>query len=661
MSYCATFGDAPTSHNAFITCGIQSRAARIKGRLAGQAFVKALPTLRNVDSERRLFQARVVFACLAMGVLVCIILARLVFLQVFNHEHFTTLSQENRLKILPLPPPRGVIYSRDGVVLAENRPSFTLAVIPENTPDMDAALRGLSELIELTNEELDRFSRQLSYSRRFENVTLKSDLTPEELAIFSVNRFLYPGFFVDVGLSRHYPLGESTAHVLGYVSRISESDLNSIDEAAYTATTHIGKSGVEKAREALLHGEVGHQKVEVNAQGRILRVVERTPPIPGADLFLTLDSELQRDAVSAMDGRKGAIVAIDPATGGILVFVSTPSFDPNAFVNGIGRSLYRSWSTSSERPLFNRALQGQYPPGSTIKPLVALGGLDHGVRNSEDTTWCPGWYSLPEQSHRYRDWLKGGHGQVDLKRSLARSCDVYFYKLARDLGIKRLHESLQRFGVGEITGVDIPGESPGLNPSPEWKKRARNLPWYPGETLIAGIGQGFMLVTPLQLAYLTSIVATRGEVSIPHFLDQIEAPGDHPPMTPGMYRRPKVVLAHDHYWDLIVDGMVEVVHGTTGTARRSGLNAPVRFAGKTGTAQVFGIAQDADPKAQDVPAHLVDHALFIAFAPVDAPQIAIAVIVENGGGGSRIAAPIARRLIDSFFKRSDVAEMPANG
>ncbi len=623
--------------------------------------MKSLPTLKNVDRERRLFQARIIAACVLMAVLVCVVLGRLVYLQVFNHGHFSTLSHENRLKIVPLAPPRGHIYSRDGVLLAENRPSFLLSVVPENATDIDESVRELRTLLDLDDEVLEEFSRHLRYSRRFENVTLKSDLSPEELAIFSVNRFRFPGFMIEAGLSRHYPRGESMAHLLGYVGRISETDLESIDQSNYSATTHIGKTGVENAREDLLHGSVGFQTVEVNAQGRILRVVERTPPVAGSDLYLTIDAGLQDAAIAAMEGRKGAIVALDPATGEVLVFVSNPSFDPNEFVNGIGRKLYRSWSTSTERPLFNRALQGQYPPGSTIKPMLALAGLEQGLRKEGDTTWCPGWYSLPGHSHRYRDWLKRGHGRVNLKFSLAHSCDVYYYRLAQELGITRLHDALARFGLGEITGIDIPGESRGLLPSPAWKKRSRRLPWYPGETLIAGIGQGFMLATPLQLAYATSVLAMRGEVMIPHFLAQIDGPGDNATIALDTYHRPSVALKSEKHWDAVIEAMVEVVHGPTGTARRSGLDAPVRFAGKTGTAQVYGIAQDVDAKDEEVPDHLKDHALFIAFAPAEEPQIAIAVIVENGGGGSRTAAPIARKIIDRFFGRPETAEEPASG
>ena len=618
-----------------------------------------MPALKDVSRERRLFFHRVLVASISMGLLIAAVLARLFFLQIISHDHFTTLSHDNRLKILPLPPPRGLIYSRDGTLLAENRPSFSLTVVPENVTAMDAALHELRGMLNLSDDEIEQFKKQLKFARRFEGVTLKSDLTPEELATFSVNRFRFPGFVIEAGLARHYPLGENFAHVIGYVGRISESDLATIEQSNYAATTHIGKMGVEKSREELLHGRVGYQKVEVNAQGRILRVVERTPPVPGRDIYLTLDAGLQAEAIAALDNYRGAIVVIDANTGAILAFVSKPAYDPNAFVNGVSRSLYQSWSTSLERPLFNRALQGQYPPGSTVKPLVALAGLQYGVRTPDKATWCPGWYSLPNDTHQYRDWLKTGHGYTNMKFSIAHSCDVYYYTLAHDLGIRRLHEMLSKLGLGAITGIDIPGEAGGLLPSPEWKKRVRKQPWFPGETLIAGIGQGYMLATPLQLAYAAAIVATHGQPMIPHFLGQIADPVSEESISPDFYRRPRVELNSPKYWDEVIDGMDEVVNGETGTAHKSGIGSLVRFAGKTGTAQVYGIAQGQKAKTTGVPEHLQDHALFIAFAPVDAPQIALAVVAEHGGGGSHTAAPIARRLMDYYFKDA-VAAKPAS-
>ena len=611
--------------------------------------MKPLALLKDTNRELRLFRARTAVAVGLMFALTLLIIGRLAYLQIVSYTYFTTLSQDNRLKIVPIAPPRGLIFARDGTVVAENRASFSVTVIPENANDIRGAVNELRELLDLSDAGSERFFEQLKRVRRFEKVTLKSDLNPEEFAIFAVNQHRFPGFQIEADLARHYPLGEQLAHVVGYVGRISKTDLDRIDATNYSATNHVGKIGVERARENILHGHVGYQRVEVNAQGRVLREFDKTPPIAGQDIYLTLDTSLQAAAVVAMEDRKGAIVAIDPASGGILALVSKPSFDPNAFVHGVDRALYKSWSTSSERPLFNRALQGQYPPGSTIKPLIALAGLEHRVRTPTDRTWCPGWFSLPGDQHRYRDWRKEGHGHVDMMKSISRSCDVYYYTLAHDLGINRMQQTLGRFGFGAPTGVDIPGEASGLLPSPLWKKRARDLPWYPGETVITGIGQGFLLTTPLQLAYATSIIANRGDVIIPHLVGQIEDREGPIPVDPQIYHRPRVAIMAEDAWGEIIKGMVEVVNGARGTARASGRGARVKFAGKTGTAQVFGIAQDEELEEDEIPEHLRDHALFIAFAPVDAPEIAIAIVVENGGSGSRTAAPIARRLIDTFF------------
>jgi penicillin-binding protein 2 len=491
-------------------------------------------------------------------------------------------------------------------------------------------------------------------------VAVKTGLDEAEVALFSVNRHRFPGFSIAARLSRHYPRSDELAHVIGYVGRISEEELSGLDPVAYRGSTHIGKVGVEKARESVLHGRVGYQRVEVNAQGRVLRVVERTPPMPGNDVYLSLDIALQSLAIEALQGNNGAVVAIEPATGEILAFVSKPSFDPNQFVNGISRVRSSALRASKERPLFNRALQAQYPPGSTVKPMVALAGLDAGVRDPDDRTWCPGWFSLDGDDHRYRDWLKRGHGHVGLVDSLAQSCDVYYYSLAHELGITRIHKMLSQFGFGRPTGIDLPGETGGLLPSVEWKRNARNLPWYPGETLITGIGQGFMLASPLQLAYATATVANRGARLVPHVVAQIEDPMAQLASETGFHERAAMTVKNAEYWDDIIGGMVEVVHGVRGTARRSGAGANYRFAGKTGTAQLFTIAQDEVANNEETPKHLRDHALFIAFAPIDNPQIAVAVVVENGGSGSGTAAPIARKILD-YFLTGEIEQANDNG
>ncbi len=618
--------------------------------------MQKLPTLKDPNRELRIFQARIWAAIAMMVVLICTVIGRLAYLQIIEHRHFTTLSQDNRLKVLPIPPTRGLIYSRDGQILAENRPSFSLEMVPERVKDVPSALGEVANLLQLEDDETQRIIKAWERARGFDPVVVKTGLDERQVALFSVNRHRFPGFNIAARLARYYPKEAEMAHVIGYVGRINENEQRDLDATAYRGSTHIGKVGVEKAREGVLHGTVGYQQVEVNAQGRVLRIVTRVPPVPGHDIYLTLDAELQQIADQALADNNGAIVAIDPATGEILAFVSKPSFDPNLFVNGISTERYSELRESSDRPLFNRALQAQYPPGSTVKPMVALAGLEHSIRHSDDETWCPGWFSLEGDDHRYRDWLKRGHGQVDLTRSIAESCDVYYYALARDLGIARIHSMLSKFGLGRPTGIDLPGETGGLLPSAEWKRRARSLPWYPGETLITGIGQGFMLTSPLQLADATATLANRGARFAPHVVGQIEDPMAQLASEIGIHERPTLELAKASNWDAVIQGMVDVVHGASGTARRSGAGASFQFAGKTGTAQLFGIAQDETIDNDETLKHLRDHALFIAFAPVDNPEIAVAVVVENGGSGSRTAAPIARSILDYYLTGAVIAE-----
>ncbi|MFT4561238.1 MAG: penicillin-binding protein 2 [Gammaproteobacteria bacterium] len=582
-------------------------------------------------------------------VLTLVVLGRLTYLQLLEHRHFTTLSQDNRLKVVPIPPTRGLIYSRDGQVLAENRPSFSLEMVPERVRDFEATLPAVAQLVNLDEDEIARIDEERRRARGFDAIVIKTGMSENEVSKFSVNRHRFPGFAVVARLARYYPFGEELAHVVGYVGRINETEVKAIDPVAYRGTSHIGKTGVELAREEILRGKVGYQQVEVNAQGRVLRVVTDSPPVPGHDVYLTLDLGLQKTATAALTDNNGAIVALNPSTGEVLAFVSRPSFDPNLFVNGISKDRYKALRNSKDRPLFNRALQAQYPPGSTVKPMVALAGLESGTRHSDDDTWCPGWYSLDGDDHRYRDWLKRGHGHVNLTRSIAESCDVYYYALARDLGIARIHSMLSEFGLGKATGIDLPGETAGLLPSAEWKRRARNLPWYPGETLITGIGQGFMLTSPLQLAYAVSTIANHGRRMAPHVVGQIEDPLARVASEIGIHERPAIEISNSQYWDDVINGMLEVVHGTRGTARRSGDGAFYRYAGKTGTAQLFGIAQDAVANNDETPKLLRDHALFIAFAPEKDPEIAVAIIVENGGSGSGTAAPIARLMLDYFL------------
>ena len=586
-----------------------------------------------------------------MFLLGMLIVIRVFFLQVVMHDHFTTLSQHNRVKIQPIAPIRGLIFSSDGVLLANNSPSFSLALVPEQVDDIDQTVEALKKLIEIDASDLDRFRKQLRKKHLFASVPLKFNLSDDEVAKLSVNRHRYPGIEVVAGLNRFYPLSEKMAHVSGYVGMIDEDELASLDTSNYKGTSHIGKLGVERAYENLLHGKVGYRQVEVNATGRIIRLLERTAPVSGNNIYLTLDASLQNLAVEALTDKRGAIVAIDPEDGGVLALVSSPGYDPNPFVNGIDSSSYKKLLASKDTPLLNRALQGKYPPGSTVKPFFAIGALEYGLRNTSDETWCQGWYSLKGSTHKYRDWKKEGHGHTNLVNAVAQSCDVYFYALAHDMGINRIHELLDRFGFGRKTNIDIVGEVTGLNPSQEWKRKSYGQAWYPGETLIVGIGQGSSLITPLHLAVATAAIANRGKLVRPHLFasarDSItnELVEEYTPA-----EMKSIELKDEKHWQQVIDSMVEVMHGLRGTARRVGANAAYIMAGKTGTAQIVAIAQEEEYEVDLVPEELRDHALFIAFAPVDQPQIALAIIVENGGSGSSGAAPIARVLFDHYLQ-----------
>lgn len=617
------------------------------------------PQVGSRARDLETFQRRLWLGVAGMGVLGLVLIGRLVYLQLISHDHYTTLSQENRLKLLPIPPTRGLIYSRDGILLADNRASFALEVVPERVDSLERALVEIRQVVEVDEDALARFRSELRQKRRFDNVTLKNNLSEEEVAVFAVNRHRFPGFEIKARLTRYYPLGSQFAHLVGYVGRINVQELGRIDAANYSGTTHIGKEGVEKAREEVLHGIAGYQNVEVNAQGRILRVVERRAPVQGKDVHLTIDTGLQAVATAALAGERGAIVAIEPASGAVLAFVSNPSFDPNQFVNGISTRLYTEWRDSPDRPLFNRALQGLYPPGSTVKPPMALAGLHYGLRTPGDASYCPGWMQLPGHKHKYRCWQKSGHGQVDLARSLAESCDVYYYDLARDLGIDRMHEVLGQFGLGSTTGIDLPGELAGLLPSRAWKQRVRKQPWYPGETLINGIGQGFMLTTPLQLAHMAAILANRGQVMAPHVVANLADPVNRQVDVVPPFQRGTIALRDAGLWNHAIEGMHQVVKGEHGTARATGLGARYEYVGKTGTAQLFKIAQDRTVRNEDVIKRLRDHALFVAFAPIENPEIALGIIVENGESGSKAAAPIARRLLDYYF--GEASAVDANG
>jgi len=605
--------------------------------------------LKDHFVEGRDVNNRLIFAAVFSAVLFLGLFTRLVFLQVFEHEHFTTLSNNNRIDIEDLPPQRGLIFDRNGVVLAENIPVFSLEMIPEQVDDIEQTLQELALLFAMTEDEILAIKKQVKSQRNFRQVIIRQRLTEQEVASFSVNRHRLTGVDVVGRLTRHYPHGALFAHTIGYVGRINKRDEKRIDKQNYKGTLHIGKTGIEKQYENFLHGQVGSQQVETNVRGRVVRSLERLAPVAGSDLFLHLDLGLQRVAAEALADYNGAVIALDPKTGGVLAMVSKPDFDPNSFVNGISTKDYALLNTSTDRPLFDRALRGYYPPGSTLKPFVALAGLELGVINKTTTGYCPGWYSLPNQKHRYRCWKKHGHGSVDVTSAISQSCDVYFYDLAHSLGIDRLHGFLDLFGFGHRTGVDIPSEGRGLSPSREWKRDNRNKAWYPGETLISGIGQGFNQTTPIQLAYATAILAMRGAAVRPSVMMASRAAGQDQLQLSEKKLGEDLPIEDSKQWETIIDAMEDVTHGSRGTARHIAKGLPFKMAGKTGTAQVFGIKQDEEYNADELDRKLHDHALFIAFAPVDDPQIVLAIVVEHGGSGSRTAAPIARKMIDQYF------------
>jgi penicillin-binding protein 2 len=596
------------------------------------------------------FSVRALVSILVLLLLVLLLGGRMFTLQVGAHEHFTTLSENNRLRIEPIPPTRGLIYDRNGILLAENRPAYQLEVTVEQAGDLGLLLERLSDLVDLSPAEIDRFRASVRQRRPFQPVLLKSGLDDETVARIAVARHELPGVEIEARPVRHYPQGADFAHVVGYVGRINEQDLRRLDTRNYSGTSHTGKTGVERHYEDILHGTTGHKQVEVNAQGRVIRELSVVPPVPGQDLFLSIDVDLQRAARDALAPHDGALVAIDPATGEVLALVSKPGFDPNPFVNGISHRDFSALQSDPHNPLFNRALSGQYPPGSTLKPIVALAGLEENVTTAERRMFATGYYQLPGYERRYRDWRRGGHGWVDMNRAIAVSSDVYFYDLGHKLGIDRMAPMLGAFGVGSRVGIDATGERPGILPSREWKRSVQNLQWFPGETLITAIGQGYMLTTPLQLADLTSTLANRGQRVQTRLLRAIRESGDGEPL-PQPVRTLAPVIASEAHWDVIHQALIDAVHARHGTAWGSiGSTAPpYRIAGKTGTAQVFSLAQDQEYNETELDRRLWDHALFIGYAPADAPEIAVAVLAEHGGSGGRVAAPIARRVMDAYL------------
>ena len=601
--------------------------------------------LKDHEKDGRLIRKRAVVGAVVVLLLTSVLVARMYYLQVVQFEHHTTLAENNRIHVQPIPPNRGLIFDRNGVIIADNRPSFSLTLTRERAGDWPQVLDVIVEVLELTPKDRALFERRVRQGRRpFEPVPVLFELSEEQIARVAINQFRLPGVEVSAQLVRHYPLGEHFAHSVGYVGRINEKELKELDPVAYSGTHHIGKTGIERFYEDELHGEVGYEEVETNARGRVLRVLKRTDPLPGKDIVLSLDVRLQEAAEKALAGRRGAIVAIQPQTGEVLAMVSQPSFDPNPFVTGIGFQAYADLRDSIDRPLYNRVLRGLYPPGSTIKPMVAVAGLDAGVVTPQTRVFDPGFYQLPNHSHKYRNWNRTGDGWVDMDLAIARSNDTYFYSLAHKMGIDRMHDYMTRFGLGQRVSLDMFEETAGLMPSRDWKRARYRQAWYPGETLILGIGQGYMQTTPLQLAQATALMATRGKWIRPHLAKTIQGrtPVDPNPL-------PDIVLRDPSFWENGRHGMEQVMHGPRGTARKVGDAALYRIAGKSGTAQVVAIKQGEKYDRSKVAERHRDHALFVAFAPADNPQIAVSVMVENGESGSGVAAPVVKQVIDAWL------------
>ncbi|MCC7082852.1 MAG: penicillin-binding protein 2 [Burkholderiales bacterium] len=618
----------------------------------------------NPHQEIHRFRGRLLVAALVVSALFLVLVGRFVHLQVLQHAHYDTLAESNRIAIAPVVPNRGLILDRNGVELARNYSAYTLEITPAKVRNLDALIDELATVVDIAPKDRKRFRKLIDESKNFESLPIRNRLSDEEVARFSVNRYRFPGVEIKARLFRQYPYRDLTAHIIGYIGRINSKDVEALEasgqSANYRGTDHMGKMGLEQSYESRLHGTTGFEQVEVDAGGRAVRTLSRTPPVSGDNLVLSLDLKLQEIAWQAFGERRGALVAIEPNSGAVLAFVSKPGFDPNLFVDGIDPQSWDALNKSIDRPMTNRALQGQYPPGSTFKPFMALAGLALGKRNARYTISDPGYFTLPGLSHQYRDWKKGGHGAVDLHRSLVISCDTYYYGLAADLGIDAIHDYIGQFGLGEKTGIDLPGEMSGILPSSRWKMRRFRQKWFAGDTVSVGIGQGYNIATPLQLAHATAALAANGKVYRPRMVSHIEEAASRTLKPMGSELVRSIAIKPEHLQQVRA-ALVDVTR-PGGTAAQAGKGAPYSFAGKTGTAQVVAMKQGESYNESRVPERHRDHAWFIAYAPAENPTIALVVLVENGGHGSSAAAPIARTVLDYWLlgKLPDGAQPKSN-
>lgn len=594
------------------------------------------------ESHSFLFRLHILIAFLV--ILTLILILRLGYLQFAQYKRYATLSLKNQMSILPIAPSRGVIYDRNGVLLAENIPIYVLELIPERVHSITHTLKDLQALLpSISQEDIKNFYRSRKQNPAYVPIPVKLKLSQEEVAIFATNQYRFPGVSIKALLMRYYPLGEITAHMLGYVGRINPEELQQVDSSNYRGTNFIGKSGIEKFYEEQLHGHVGYQQIETDVTGKTLRILSKQAPHTGDKLYLTIDTRIQEAAYQALFNQRGAAVLLSVKNGDILAMVSAPSFNPNLFVNGISTEDYRNLSDENDRPLFNRAVRGLYPPASTIKPFIAITGLQAGIANTHDHISDPGWYRLPGVQHAYRDWKRTGHGPVNLKRAITVSCDTYFYQLGNKLGIHAIEKMLSQFGFGQLTHVDLYEESSGLVPSPQWKQHTKKLPWYPGDTLITSIGQGFMLTNPLQLANATAALAYDGRRFRPHLLQKQVR--DQYILEYQPIEEYPVRLRTPEHWGIVKSAMRNVITSQEGTGGRFGRDANYTVAGKTGTAQVFSLSQDDKKRYVSLPLELRDHSLFIAFAPLEDPEVAVAVIVEH----DTTASKVARQILNTYF------------
>ena len=627
--------------------------------------------IRNHSAEANLFARRTFITFAGVLVLLLVLFTNIYSLQVESFEKYQTRSNSNRIKLLPVAPNRGLIYDRNGVILADNKPVYSLAVIPEQTDNLQANIEEVSELLEISEDRQSKFFKSVKRKRRFKQIELHPRLSEQQVALFSVNQHKFPGIFVDARLKRYYPFGKLTTHNLGYVARINRKDANKLEldgkSENYAATHGIGKLGVEKYYEDVLHGTIGHQEVEINSQGRVIRTLDYTPPTPGKDLTLTLDIELQMIAKRALSGKRGAVVAMDPRTGGILAMYSNPSYDGNLFVHGISTNNWKKIRDSKDLPLINRSVQG-YPPASTVKPFLALTGLEEKIITPDTKIWDPGWYQLEGLPNKYRDWKKWGHGWVDLNRAIEQSCNIYFFDLAFKLGITKISTMMERFGFGDYTGIDIHEESKAIMPSVSWKRGRYNQSWYTGETLSVGIGQSYWTVTPLQLTQALTTLVNHGKRKVPHLLKSTQEPittqnniklneQAQSKVEEIIYEeQAPLVLKQDKNWDLVLNAMHRTVQVAGATAHSAFKGSKYNAAGKTGSAQVARIKQDEKYDATKTQENKRDNAMFIAFAPFDSPEIVVAVAIENvskGGGGTN-AGPVARQIMDQYFGSREI-------